>query len=670
MKKPGGRLNRFDAGGHTMIPRRPSETFPKSHTAVTGTTDAAYRRRPQAWIALLVPLVLIAVNVQAATAGLAEALEQPLSPHPRLFLPEAAMDGTRRQLEADPLLRQTWDLLRQQADAMLELAPVQREQVGRRLLGVSRTVLKRVGYLAFAHRITGTPEYLARAEQEMLAVAGFSDWNPSHFLDVAEMTAALALGYDWLYEGLNDASRESIRRAIVSKGLQTSIDHAGGWVRTTNNWSQVCHGGLVMGALAVLEDEPELAARIIARALEHIHRPMDVYGPNGAYPEGAAYWLYGTSYNVLLIDALASALGSDFGIGTHERFMASANYYLHAHGPTTKYFNYSDNSENASVAPPMFWFAQRRAQPELLWFERAKLEDLVQAPPRADGAGDRLLPFVLVWSEGVGRTEPPAALHYKDDGKTPVGIHRTGWQSDATYVGLKAGTPAANHGQMDIGSFVLDADGVRWAVDLGVQDYNSLEQAGIDLWNRSQDSGRWRVFRLNNRSKNTLVVDDALQRVDGFAPIIGFADSGPMPHTIIDMSAVYAGQLASAKRGVGLLPGSAVVVRDEFTVGDAPARVRWGMVTRAEVEITPGGGALLKQNGKQLGLRVLGADGVEFEIYETASPPEDYDAPNPGTRMIGFTLPLEAGAAQRLTVLLQPGGPAERAAEIDALDAW
>ena len=33
----------------------------------------------------------------------------------------------------------------------------------------------------------------------------------------------------------------------------------------------------------------------------------------------------------------------------------------------------------------------------------------------------------------------------------------------------------------------------------------------------------------------------------------GFADKGPMPHTRVDLSSVYAGQLAGAERGAALL---------------------------------------------------------------------------------------------------------------------
>ena len=42
----------------------------------------------------------------------------------------------------------------------------------------------------------------------MLDMSKFEDWNPSHFLDVAEMTAGLAIGYDWLYDELPASSKK------------------------------------------------------------------------------------------------------------------------------------------------------------------------------------------------------------------------------------------------------------------------------------------------------------------------------------------------------------------------------------------------------------------------------------------------------------------------------
>ncbi|MGH7945950.1 MAG: hypothetical protein ACREH8_23950 [Opitutaceae bacterium] len=39
-------------------------------------------------------------------------------------------------------------------------------------------------------------------------------------------------------------------------------------------------------------------------------------------------------------------------------------------------------------------------------------------------------------------------------------------------VGFKAGRNTVNHAHLDLGTFTFDAGGVRWAGDLGRDDYN------------------------------------------------------------------------------------------------------------------------------------------------------------------------------------------------------
>jgi len=50
---------------------------------------------------------------------------------------------------------------------------------------------------------------------------------------------------------------------------------------------------------------------------------------------------------------------------------------------------------------------------------------------------------------------------------------RSRWNDpQAIFVGLHGGSNAFNHSHLDLGSFVLEALGQRWAVDLGADDYN------------------------------------------------------------------------------------------------------------------------------------------------------------------------------------------------------
>ncbi|MCG8555083.1 MAG: hypothetical protein MJD61_07325, partial [Proteobacteria bacterium] len=301
--------------------------------------------------------------------------------HPRLILKSNQDVALRKKTEADPLLRRASALVKGLADDLQRTEPVKREKVGQRLLPVSRTCLKRVLHLALAYRLTGDQRHAHRAQREMLAAAAFSDWNPSHFLDVAEMTAALAIGYDWLYAVLEPTARATIKRAIVDKGLRPSLQKAR-WQQMTNNWNQVCHGGLALGALAVMEDEPDLALRIIERALARVPISMADYAPDGAYAEGPAYWRYGSTYNVLLISALESALGSDLGLLKASPFLASSDYFLHVAGPTGLFFNYSDSGLRSGVTPIMYWFAAKRREPSLLWRERLELKRFLEQQQR------------------------------------------------------------------------------------------------------------------------------------------------------------------------------------------------------------------------------------------------------------------------------------------------
>ncbi len=106
----------------------------------------------------------------------------------------------------------------------------------------------------------------------------------------------------------------------------------------------MCHGGLTAGALAVMEDEPELAARTVHNAIHNVTRSMAVYAPRGSYPEGPGYWAYGTSYNVVLIAVLESALGTDFALSKAPGFDVTGQYPGLVTGPSGLTFNYADGA--------------------------------------------------------------------------------------------------------------------------------------------------------------------------------------------------------------------------------------------------------------------------------------------------------------------------------------
>ncbi|MFR5872071.1 MAG: heparinase II/III family protein [Alistipes sp.] len=559
-----------------------------------------------------------------------------------------------------PVWNGLYESILQACDTMLGLPVNERVVVGRRLLATSRENLRRILFLGFAYRMTGEKRYSDRAEAEMLKAASFSDWNPSHFLDVAEMTAALAIGYDWLYPKLSETSRRTIRTAILEKGLKPSFGKEHDAIlNAPTNWNQVCHCGMAYGALAVAETEPDLARRTIERAVEKVRIPMRHYAPDGAYPEGYAYWEYGTSFNVLLISAMENAFGTDFGLCDAPGFLESGKFMLHMVTPQLRSFCYSDCSTDAGLLPALFWFYRKTGDASILCNQGW----LLQADSRKNHLQDRLLPLLFVWGQGASLDKPtvPETLYWKGGGDNPVFLMRSGWNDpDALYVGVKMGTPGASHAHMDVGSFIFEADGVRWAIDMGGEDYDRLEKRGVDLWNGAQGSQRWEVFRYNNKAHNTLTFNDKPQSIKGKVQIKDWRDSTRLRYVAMDLTPVYEGQVRYAERAVAMVDDSYAVIEDRVEPGLYYTRMRWTLVTEATPRISSDSVLLLERGGKRCYVRIASQTPVRWIIRPAVSE-NTYDSPNPGVTIVAFDTDLTLRQAQRICVFLMPGEMKETA---------
>ena len=271
-------------------------------------------------ISVLVIICLFSISVYGSPASIPEPCD-----HPRLVLRAGEETAVKEAVGKGGIMSEAYSYIKDFSDNLLTEPPLERVMTGRRLLSVSRQALKRIFHLSMMYRLDGDKRYSERAVSEMLALCRFQDWNPSHFLDVGEMTMAVAIGYDWLYDAISETDREEIRESILNKGLRTS---EGQWFFTSNNnWNQVCNAGMVYGALAIFEDIPEEARAMISKCLESNPISLASYSEEGCYPEGYGYWAYGTSFQIMLIAALESAFGSDLGLmDGQERFYNSSRF--------------------------------------------------------------------------------------------------------------------------------------------------------------------------------------------------------------------------------------------------------------------------------------------------------------------------------------------------------
>ena len=297
----------------------------------------------------------------------------------------------------------------------------------------------------------------SRAGASMLRrLTDLPDWNPAVFLDTAEATLAVAVGYDWLYDSLTPADRDPLATALVEKGLRASFDSPAKllwWVSGSNNWNQVCHGALVIGALAVADREPALAQRTVQRAIDELHSSAQAYAPDGIYPEGPMYWGYGTTFHVAMLAALETAVGDRCGLDRFPGFLVTADYLNQITAPSGDVFNYGDSRLSRKFEPALFWFARRLRQPsairwELDYLNRPASDDVsADAEPDADSRS-RHLPLSLLWWDPALSALPVSAtppLHWKGDGAVPIAVHRSAWPDPrAVYVCLLYTSDAAD----------------------------------------------------------------------------------------------------------------------------------------------------------------------------------------------------------------------------------
>ena len=605
---------------------------------------------------------IAALLTLSAGNTLAQADLSRLADHPRLLLPKGAEKKLLKQINRDAVWKEIHTATLGEADRIITLPVNERIKTGMRLLAVSRENLRRIFILSYAYRMTGQEKYLVRAEQEMLKAASFSDWNPSHFLDVGEMTMALGVGYDWLYPALSEASRRTIREAIVEKGFKPSYDTAYNWfVDAEHNWNQVCNGGLAFGAIAVAESEPEWAQKIIDRAIDKVRLPMRHYAPDGAYPEGPGYWGYGTLFNVLLIGGLESTFGTDYGLSQMPGFMQTGTYEMQMVSPLIKHFNYMDNSYEPESSSAPFWFYSKTQDPSVL----CQQVSILQRDTAKKYLKDRVLPAMLIWGAGapMEKAVAPQETFWAGRGNTPVCVMRSGWgDPNARFVGVKLGLPSINHGHMDVGSFVFEADGVRWAIDLGSEDYNTTETRGVDLWNMAQQSQRWDVFRYNNRSHNTLTFNDKLQRVNGSAQIIESDSATARRFVKTDLTPVYAGQVDKVERTISLVDNDYLLIEDEITAGKNYTRMRWTLMTRATPKILSDNTVMLEQDGKRCLLKIESETPIVWRFEKTPTV-NTFDSPTPDVTMVVFDTDLKRGETQYVRAQLTPMSSLSRALE-------
>jgi|GEM_PF-203644 len=556
--------------------------------------------------------------------------------HPRILATGADFARIQEMVKNDRQASLLYIAVKTRAEGILR-EPVSTYEIpdGLRLLATSRRVLDRVETLAMVYRIDGDPRYAERAWNELKAAGEFPDWNPRHFLDTAEMTRAFAIGYDWLYDAWTEEQREFLRTAIVSMGLEPALaayrgtSPWGWWVRANHNWNFVVNGGIAMGALAIADEEPEIAEEILKGGLASLRHAIGRFAPDGGWDEGVGYWHYSVRYLIPYLAALESALGTEFGLADTPGIAETGAFPIYMTGPTNYSFNFADNGRGAVRAPELLWLARRFDRPEYVWWHQRR------TPSGTGSVGDLLWRWETAGAEAFDSSRLPLDRHFR---AVEAASFRGSWEDpNAVFLAFKAGDNRANHGNLDLGTFVLDALGVRWAEDLGADDYNLPGYFGGERWN---------YYRNRAEGQNTLVINPGRapdQNPSAFGRIVYFESKPEEAVAIADLTPAYSGLVTTAQRGFAILDGRRqALVQDEVTA-EKPIELWWFMHTTASVDIRGDGAtAVLRQGDKRLLARILSPSGARFSVMPAmplpTSPNPQGQNPNNGIQKLAIHL--------------------------------
>lgn len=565
--------------------------------------------------------------------------------HPRLLFTTTEEKAVKKLIKKDPLARQLAAFLKTKADSIAEAPqiPYKMDKYGN-MLWTSRAYVLRLGTLSLAYRLYGEQKYLDAANKTLLWVCGYKDWDPKHYLDTAEMTTAVAIAYDWLFDALPETTRKIIKGSIYKNSISNVLREyekggPGSWAKRETNWNVVCNTGMTLGALAVAEDYPEEAETILKNAAHYMPNCLKHFAPDGVCYEGPAYWGYTNSYLSLYLKAVNDNGGDQGGIGQLPGVSRTALFYKRTLTPSGQRFNFGNAStEEVMNTPAFFFFSRKYQQPEVAeWFRKEIEKTIKQNQPI-----HQLFFLSLPWFNPASPTQNeniPSLEVYHNSINDLVVLNGNRKEKGSVFLVAKGGLPNQAHQQMDCGTFIIESDSVCWTEDLGADDY-----ALPGFWDGKPGGDRWKYFRNNNFSHNTLNIDRQPQYANGKAFVCEENTRTAHPYARLDLSEVYKVQAHKAFRKFTLINDHTIEVEDEVEVRNTSSTVFWTAATKADVTIN-GSVAQLQKDEKVFYFRILSPEGATFHTYPAYN---TYPGEKPikGITMLEIACPAQRGKAK------------------------
>ena len=564
--------------------------------------------------------------------------------HPKIILKQDGYNNIKQLIKSDDLAKAWFNIIKGETDPILNLPTVTYDSN-------TLDVTKIEGYLqnlSFMYKFTGESKYADRVIRELESICSFS-WDTGEFLETASLAAAVAIAYDCLYDYLSIDQRKKIENAIIEKALkqaQKNYNENSGFVTMNNNWNIVCNSAMIFSSLAIANTENyDITLKIVQNGLMSIQNTLLSYYKDGSCVEGPGYWDFSTSHLIYAISSIENVLGIANPFKDVINLDDMASFSMHING-TNNSFNFADSDNWLLKSYYGIWFAKKLNNKEYTKYSALQYKN-----------SNYVTVFDLLWYDpSLYDTSSIKELDKKYDDLQLVTMRSSFINDNSSYVAFKGGTTAVDHADLDIGTFVFDSLGVRWAEELGKEDY-SLP----GYWDYGVNGKRWSYYRKRAEGHNTLTIGNKYnedQVIGTTSKIIESRLNEDDPYAILDMTPAYKDKSINVQRKIQLINSRKdLVIEDNFILKDMEDVV-WNMHTTADIQVLNNGDRLiLRKDGQMLEMSIESDCNATFKVVEAkpsaSSPNPSQQTQNVGVKKIIANVKVKSGY---IKVKLMPVG--------------
>ena len=589
--------------------------------------------------------------------------------HPFIFADRDDFDKVREEYKTKKFTPYTEKLLKyvlSNADALIDtgiyppMDYVLDEEDS--ILPISREVISRMVILGYAWQITGEEKYAERAKAEIEKVCSYDDWCTSHFLATAEMALAVSIGYDWFYGYLDDATKALMEEKVWEYAINSALDDNHWFTWSKNNWNSICYSGIGIACMNFFYSDIDRAAEFLSMCYENMPIAFENFTPCGAYAEGPGYSQSGMDAIVNFVATSKNFFGTDFGMSEIAGFKELGKFPVYITTPIGV-FNFGDNKARKCFTPSLHWYATEYESPLLACYQMSD-EPGEFVPDTSENTekngGGKSCALSSLW---YNRAYTPETADFSDEqlylplysdvGQDMVLMRSAYLDENATFAGIKGGYNFINHGDLDIGTFVFDSMGVRWAEELGPGPYDAP-----NYFLNTPAGGRWKNYSKRAEGQNTLVINPNMTLDDQYVLAKGkytywkINDNGGL--TTLDMTDAYRMNGAtSVKRDFELYDNYSSLKITDTVKCLFKSDIYWFMHTKADIEISEDGKtAILTIGEKQLKATSLKDGTFSVMKAERLSGEWEWDEAYPDIQKL--TVKLEDVKKAEIVITLEP----------------